>query len=135
MTEWPLSRLVTRAYDASGYNHELYTSAQAANNRDSLGGIAKFAVPTVTNGHVYVGTATALVGYGPLNQSTLSAVTNSAAVATEFVITPTGTALITTLKNAVLTIVIDYSDDSQAAVTARRAGPDVHHLLQNPLHS
>ena len=54
-----------RAYSASSYGTELWTSAQAANNRDQLGSVVKFAVPTVVNGHVYVGTANALVAYGP----------------------------------------------------------------------
>jgi hypothetical protein len=43
----------------------LYNSAQAANNRDSLGGLtAHFATPLVANGRVYVGTQKALAVYG-----------------------------------------------------------------------
>lgn len=66
---WDLDRSTNqlRAYRASGYNHELYTSAQAANNRDALGTVVKFTVPTVVNGHVYVGTTNSIVGYGLLN--------------------------------------------------------------------
>jgi hypothetical protein len=60
-----------RAYSAANLATELYTSAQAANNRDALGSAIKFAVPTVANGHVYVGTGTALVGYGLLAQASL----------------------------------------------------------------
>jgi len=56
-----------RAYSATGYNTELYTSAQAANKRDALGTAEKFTVPTVVNGHVYVGTTNSIVGYGLLN--------------------------------------------------------------------
>src|SRR5665213_2150176 len=52
-----------RAYDASNYGNELWTSGQTAG--DQLGSVVKFTVPTVANGHVYVGTATALVAYGP----------------------------------------------------------------------
>jgi hypothetical protein len=59
-----------RAYNASNLATELYTSAQAANSRDSLGSAVKFAVPTVANGDVYVGTSNALVGYGLLTQAT-----------------------------------------------------------------
>jgi len=55
-----------RAYDASTLATELYTSDQAANNRDQLGSAIKFAVPTVANGHVYVGTDGSLVVYGLL---------------------------------------------------------------------
>jgi hypothetical protein len=56
-----------RAYSAANLGTELYTSAQAANNRDQLGSVVKFTVPTVSNGHVYVGVNGALVGYGLLN--------------------------------------------------------------------
>jgi hypothetical protein len=59
-----------RAYDAANLGQELYTSAQAANNRDALGSSIKFAVSTVANGHVYVGTGNALVGFGLLSQAT-----------------------------------------------------------------
>jgi hypothetical protein len=56
-----------RAYDATSYHKELYTSAQAANNRDQLGTVVKFSVATVANGHVYVGTLDGnLVIYGLL---------------------------------------------------------------------
>jgi hypothetical protein len=64
-----------RAYSAANLGTELYTSAQAANNRDQLGTVVKFTVPTVTNGHVYVGVSGAVVGYGLLAQ-TLAAPTN-----------------------------------------------------------
>ncbi len=60
-----------RAYNASGYNTELYTSAQAANNRDQLvGSVVKFSLPDVANGMVYVGTSSALVAYGLIGQPT-----------------------------------------------------------------
>jgi hypothetical protein len=60
-----------RAYNATGFNTELYTSAQAASNRDALtGSVVKFSVATVDNGHVYVGTSKALNVYGLLSQAT-----------------------------------------------------------------
>jgi hypothetical protein len=62
-----------RAYDSSTYGTELYTSAQAASDRDQLGSVVKFTVPTVVNGMVYVGTADSLVAYGLLPSSTLAA--------------------------------------------------------------
>jgi hypothetical protein len=40
------------AYDATNLAHLLYTSAQAANNRDSPGIAVKFEKPIVTNGKV-----------------------------------------------------------------------------------
>ncbi len=64
-----------RAYSTNGYNLELYTSAQAPGNRDSLGQAVKFEVPTVANGHVYVASGTGnpnnfLVIYGLINSPT-----------------------------------------------------------------
>jgi hypothetical protein len=53
-----------RAYDATSYANELYTSSQAANNRDALGSAIKFSVPLVAHGTVYVGTDGSVVFYG-----------------------------------------------------------------------
>jgi hypothetical protein len=58
-----------RAYDATNYGSELYTSAQAGQNRDQLGPAVKFSVPVVANGLVIVGTKNALVVYGLLGAS------------------------------------------------------------------
>jgi fibronectin type 3 domain-containing protein len=66
---WDLDRTTAqlRAYDATGYGHELYTTNnQASNGQDRLDSVAKFAVPMVINGHVYVGTNTAVTAYGLL---------------------------------------------------------------------
>lgn len=52
-----------RAYDAANLATELYTSDQAPGNRDALGSSVKFAVATVANGRVYVGTGDSLVVY------------------------------------------------------------------------
>jgi hypothetical protein len=53
-----------RAYAASDYGTELYTSDQAAGNRDQLGSVVKFTLPLVANGMVYVGTSNSVVFYG-----------------------------------------------------------------------
>jgi hypothetical protein len=68
--------LDTSAYSSSGpevlyaYNatnlSTLYNSNQAANSRDVPGAAVKFAVPTVANGMVYVGTETTLTAFGLL---------------------------------------------------------------------
>jgi fibronectin type 3 domain-containing protein len=74
-----------RAYNASdGYSDEIYTSAQAANSRDSLGSAVKFTVPTVADGEVFVGTSNSLVVYGLLQQSTSAPAAPSNLVANAF---------------------------------------------------
>lgn len=52
------------AYDASTFATELWNSGQKAGGADNLGAVVKFAVPTVANGEVYVGTSNSLVVYG-----------------------------------------------------------------------
>ena len=56
---------VLRAYDASNLSNEIYNSAQNA-GRDSLDSYAKFTVPTVANGEVFVGTKATLTIFGEL---------------------------------------------------------------------
>jgi hypothetical protein len=53
------------AYDANNLGRQLYNTGQVP-GRDALGTAIKFSVPTVTDGHVYVGTADSLVVYGLL---------------------------------------------------------------------
>ena len=63
---------VLRAYDATNLATELYDSNQNL-TRDNPGGAVKYAVPTIVNGKVYAGSASAINVYGnlsPLSQQT-----------------------------------------------------------------
>jgi hypothetical protein len=63
---WVMDRNANRlrAYDAATLATELWDSGQKAGGADALGAVVKFAVPTVANGEVYVGTSDSLVVYG-----------------------------------------------------------------------
>jgi hypothetical protein len=62
---------VLRAYRADDLAAELYDSGQAG-GRDQLGTAVKFAVPTVVNGKVYVGTQSGLTVFGLVSAATPS---------------------------------------------------------------
>ena len=63
---------VLYAYDATNILTMLYSSAQNA-TRDAAGNAVKFAVPSVTNGKVYVGTSSEVDVYGLLGPNSTAA--------------------------------------------------------------
>jgi len=54
------------AYPANNLTGEIYSSDQAANNRDHFGNGNKYITPVVADGHVFVGTSTGFAIFGPL---------------------------------------------------------------------
>jgi hypothetical protein len=58
------------AYDSLNLANELYNSSQFAS--DQLDGAVKFAVPTIANGHVYIGTQSSVAVFGTLPSQRLS---------------------------------------------------------------
>jgi hypothetical protein len=70
------SPAVLHAYQASNIATELYNTNMAASGRDQFGSIAKFVVPTIANGKVFVGTTNSVAVFGLLSQQTQGPVPN-----------------------------------------------------------
>ncbi len=70
------------AYDPQDLSHQLYSSADAANNRDALGVTNKFCVPTIANGKVYAAAGQAVAVYGLINPPRLGNIATRANIGT-----------------------------------------------------
>lgn len=57
---------VLHAYDAANLSHELYSSSQASNGRDSFGTGNKFVTPMIANGKVFLGMPDGVAVFGLL---------------------------------------------------------------------
>lgn len=102
------------AFDAANLSDQLYSSAGVPAGRDALGTGVKFSVPTVANGRVYAGTATALVGYGLLPAGAVSPPSNgSLASLSGFEGSPVGGAVLATFSAG---SGLEPSSDFQATV-------------------
>jgi hypothetical protein len=69
------------AFDAANLARQLYGSDDAPGNRDLLGAVVKFSVPTIAHGQVFAGTTNALVVYGLLDPGNAAAPTAGQAIA------------------------------------------------------
>jgi hypothetical protein len=58
---------VLHAYDAANLSHEIYSSNQAAGNRDQFGAGNKYITPMIADGKVFVGTTNSVAVFGLLH--------------------------------------------------------------------
>ena len=73
---------VLYAFDATNISNELWASNQAPKNRDTAGIAVKYAVPTVVNGKVYIGTSNAVNVYGIFSGAVLTSPVQGSKLAT-----------------------------------------------------
>ena len=100
------------AYDATNLSNELYDTQQNS-ARDSLGPPAKFTVPTIANGKVYVGTQTQLSVYGLLQAASPTPTANGGVTPTPTATvsaTPTATVSATPTPTATAPATINFSN-------------------------
>jgi hypothetical protein len=97
---------VLYAFDATNVRSILYSSGQNA-TRDAAGNAVKFAVPTIANGKVYVGTSTAVDVYGLLGSGPPTAATPVISPASE---TFTGSVMVS-MTDSTSGATISYTTD------------------------
>jgi hypothetical protein len=95
-----------RAFDATNVGKELYDSSQMS-SRDQAGKAVKFAVPTIANGKVYIGTQTEVDVYGLIGSSPQTAATPAISPGTGSQSSPVTVTLTDTTPNATITYTTD----------------------------
>ncbi|MDP9007332.1 MAG: chitobiase/beta-hexosaminidase C-terminal domain-containing protein [Pseudomonadota bacterium] len=103
----PTNCQVLYAFDASNLATMLYNSNQAPNNRDGPGAAIKFAVPTIANGKVYVGSKHAMSAYGLLSTSVPTAATPTFSLPAGSYGSPQTVTLSDTVSTAVIHFTVD----------------------------
>ncbi|HUO06680.1 MAG TPA: choice-of-anchor D domain-containing protein [Candidatus Binataceae bacterium] len=109
-----LGPAIVRAFDATDLSNQLYSSDQIAG--DAPGPANKFAVPTIANGKVYVGTQTQVAVYGMLAtiRTTPTATVSPTATLTP---SPTATATATATPTATITPVASVLKAQPQSIT------------------
>jgi hypothetical protein len=103
---------ILQAHDASNVATMLYSSATNA-ARDTAGPANKFAVPTITNGKVYVGTAYQLDVYGLLGGQTQTSAPSMSPAAESFI-----GSVVVTISDSTSSASIFYTLDGSTPSTA-----------------
>lgn len=103
---------VLHAFNATNVSSELYNSTQAGAGRDTAGNAVKFAVPTVTNGKVYVGATQEVDVYGMLSGGAQVAATPLISPASESVTT----SVQVTMSDSIAGAPIYYTTDGSTPV-------------------
>jgi predicted RecA/RadA family phage recombinase len=100
---------VLYAFTATNISNQLWDSGLATNNRDMAGNAVKFATPTISNGKVYVGTASEVDVYGLLSGVQLQVATPQISPATGYDLGSVAVTITDSTPGATITYTTDGS--------------------------